>query len=220
MRVGGARAPPNSQHETPTTHPRRDHQEAARGSHALGRRPERGGRLQKAGSQPADLSPLAAGIRRSQGGDSQTAKGFGEGERPAQEAGGEPGTGPLDPQGGGGGSRVERDSQKALRLCPQGSTGGCWQHGRPGAQTTSRAACAAGAGSERTPGLHHDPTAEGHATLPWAQAWQGCGAGRGAAAQRCVTSASGSAAWPRPCCGGPGWRSTPSVCSGGGGRRA
>ena len=54
--------------------PRRDHQEAARSGDAAGGRPRRGGNLQEAGSQPADLPPMAAGIWRGQGGDRQAAQ--------------------------------------------------------------------------------------------------------------------------------------------------
>jgi len=61
MRDWRREAPPNSPHETQTTYPRRDHQEAARGGHAIGRRPECGGRVQEAGSQSTDLPPVAEG---------------------------------------------------------------------------------------------------------------------------------------------------------------
>ncbi len=60
---------------------------AARSGDASGRRPERGGSLQEARSEPADISSLEGAIWRGERGDGEASQALGKGKRAAQEAG-------------------------------------------------------------------------------------------------------------------------------------
>ena len=94
MRVGGGRAPSNSQHETEKTDIGRDpHKRGREAATLLAGGQERGCRVREGGGWPADLPPMTVGIRRGQGRDGQMAQGAGEGKRPVQETRGEPSQG-------------------------------------------------------------------------------------------------------------------------------